>query len=209
LTSSGRRVCYWQAVDEISKKEAVKILRLTPDEIRKQIWKELGRATQDRFHAWRTPVLATACKNGLVHARTVVLRNVDPVQGHIQIFTDARSPKVAEISDTSNAVFVFWSSKLRWQIRVRVDISALTTGPTVAACWERVKYSASAGDYLSLLAPGSLLNSDSSESVEINPIEPHFAVLNARITEIDWLELARTGHRRARFTSDSWEWLTP
>ena len=109
----------------------------------------------------------------------------------------------------SNAIFVFWSSRLSWQIRVRVDVSALTTGPTVAACWERVRQSASAGDYLSPLAPGSLLSADSSESVEIDPVEPNFAILNAQVLEIDWLELARTGHRRARITSDSWEWLAP
>ena len=187
----------------------MKIHLTTPNEVRHQIWKELGRATQDRHHAWRTPVLATVCKNSLVNARTVVLRAVDPIRGQIQIFTDARSPKVAEIAETSNAVFVFWSSRLSWQIRVRVDISALTTGPTVAASWERVKQSASAGDYLSPLAPGSLLSADSSESVEIDPVQPNFAILNAQVLEIDWLELARTGHRRARVTSDSWEWLAP
>jgi pyridoxamine 5'-phosphate oxidase len=187
----------------------VKIPLPTPDEIRHQIWKELGRATQDRHHAWRTPVLATVCKNSLVNARTVVLRAVDPIRGQIQIFTDERSPKVTEIAETSNAIFVFWSSKLSWQIRVRVDISALTTGPTVAACWGRVKQSASAGDYLSPSAPGSPLGSNASESAEIDPVEPNFAILNAQVLEIDWLELARTGHRRARVTSDSWEWLTP
>ncbi len=31
----------------------------TPNEIRPQIWKELGRASQDRHHEWRTPVLAS------------------------------------------------------------------------------------------------------------------------------------------------------
>jgi hypothetical protein len=134
---------------------------------------------------------------------------VDPIQGQIQIFTDARSPKVTEIGDTSNAVFVFWSTKLSWQIRVRVDISVLTTGPTVAALWDRVKQFASAGDYLSPLAPGSLLSSDASEPVETGHVEPNFAVLNAQVREIDWLELARTGHRRARLTLDSWEWLMP
>ena len=30
-----------------------------PLDIRQQIWKELGRASVDRHHEWRTPVLAT------------------------------------------------------------------------------------------------------------------------------------------------------
>lgn len=31
---------------------AVKVRLETPQEIRHQIWKELGRATHDRHHAW-------------------------------------------------------------------------------------------------------------------------------------------------------------
>ena len=38
----------------------MKIHLQTPEEIRLQIWKELGRASLDRHHEWRTPVLATA-----------------------------------------------------------------------------------------------------------------------------------------------------
>lgn len=181
----------------------------TPGKIRYQIWKELGRATQDRHHAWRTPILATVCETNQVNARTVVLRSADQMSGELQIFTDARSPKVAEIAHMSNAIFVFWSSRLSWQLRLRVDMTALTSGPAVDALWERVKHSASAGDYLSPSAPGSLQSSDYSESAKTDQKEPHFAVLNARVIEIDWLELARTGHRRARITSDTWEWLIP
>jgi len=33
--------------------------------------------------------------------------------------------------------------------------------------------------------------------------------LSAQVNEIDWLELARGGHRRARLSADTWEWLTP
>jgi hypothetical protein len=39
----------------------------TPQEIRQPIWKELGRASQDLHHAWRTPVLATVGKDGAVN----------------------------------------------------------------------------------------------------------------------------------------------
>ena len=190
----------------------MKILLETPDEIRHQIWKELIRATNDRHHAWRTPVLATACSNGLVNARTVILRTVNMIEGQLQIFTDARSPKVTEITAASNAVFVFWSSKLSWQLRVRVTISVLTTGPIADALWQRIKQSASARDYLSLLPPGSLLKSDSSSSLstaETTPDTSHFAVLNMQVIEMDWLELASAGHRRAKITADTWEWLTP
>jgi hypothetical protein len=26
---------------------------------------------------------------------------------------------------------------------------------------------------------------------------------------MDWLELSRAGHRRARLSANTWEWLTP
>ena len=44
--------------------------------IRAEVWRQLAQATEDKQHAWRTPVLATV--NGhLADARTVVLREVD------------------------------------------------------------------------------------------------------------------------------------
>ncbi len=187
----------------------MKIQLLAPEEIRHQIWKELSRATQDRHHAWRTPVLASACAEGLANARTVVLRAADATLGHLQIYTDARSAKFTEIVGQSNALFVFWSPRLSWQLRVRVDIATLSTGPQVASLWERVKQSAAASDYLSPSAPGTPLVSDASLSSETPLGNGHFAVLNAQVIEMDWLELASTGHRRAKITADTWEWLTP
>lgn len=181
----------------------------TPQEIRQQIWKELGRATQDRHHAWRTPVLATASADGVVNARTVVLRNVDARACQLQIYTDARSAKLTEITHQPAAHFVFWSSRLRWQLRVRVTITRLTDGPQLESLWERVRQSSSASDYLSPSAPGSPLWSDASLCLEANQKISNFAVLNAQVLELDWLELANAGHRRAKITAETWDWLTP
>ena len=49
----------------------------TAADIRHRIWTELQRATVDRHHEWRTPVLATSGLDGLPQARTVVLRAAD------------------------------------------------------------------------------------------------------------------------------------
>jgi pyridoxine/pyridoxamine 5'-phosphate oxidase len=64
----------------------------TSQDIRQQIWKELGRASVDRHHAWRTPVLATVGCDGSPNARTVVLRKVDANQhitGRPELFSVA------------------------------------------------------------------------------------------------------------------------
>lgn len=187
----------------------MKELLLTPTEIRHQIWKELGRATQDRHHAWRTPVFSTVNSKGLINARTVVLRQADVDAEKLQIYTDARSCKVDELQLQPNALFVFWSPRLRWQLRIRVLTSVFTEGPELEGLRERVKQSASARDYLTSAAPGTPL-SPNENAINLNeePI-PHFALINASVLEIDWLELSSAGHRRARVTANDWEWLTP
>lgn len=181
---------------------------LNPEDIRQQIWKELGRATQDRHHAWRTPVLATACGDGEVNARTVVLRAADAAMHTLSIYTDRRSPKVAELTQQANAMFVFWSARLSWQLRVRVNMSVQTSGPLIDALWHGLEQSAAAGDYLSLAAPGEPLPTDKAPDSAMH-IEHHFSILTAHVIDMDWLELARTGHRRANLDADRWTWLTP
>jgi hypothetical protein len=191
----------------------MKIHLQTPEEIRPQIWKELGRASLDRHHEWRTPVLASADADGLPDARTVVLRQVDAGAGLLTFYTDSRSPKVAQLQAKAPAVLVFWSARLSWQLRVRVTCSVITSGPEVEALWQGVKQSAAAGDYLSALPPGALLpqSSGMADAPKASvPAPTHsFALLRAQVLQMDWLELSRDGHRRAQLSANTWEWLTP
>jgi hypothetical protein len=180
----------------------------TPHEIRQRIWKELGRASKDRHHAWRTPVLATTGQDGTVNARTVVLRSVDQASQTLQIFTDQRSPKVAEIANEPRAMFVFWSARLNWQLRVRVFVTNQTDGAQVEAHWQKVQQTAAASDYLGALAPGSLCAETYSASTPPEQAN-NFTLLIAQIVEIDWLELGRSGHRRAQLLENTWKWLAP
>lgn len=181
---------------------------LNPHEIRQRIWMELQRATQDRHSEWRTPVLATLGPQGAPDARTVVLRHADAKLSHLHIYTDSRSPKVAALADQPSAMLVFWSKRLSWQLRVRAHMSVQTAGPQVDAVWDRVSQSAAAGDYLSAAAPGDALPGEQAPPAD--PGQPHhLAILVAQVQEIDWLELARSGHRRALLGADTWEWRVP
>ena len=180
----------------------------TPQKIRQQIWKELGRASQDRHHAWRTPVLATVGVGCAVNARTVVLRGVDVASQTLQIFTDRRSPKVQEIIDQPMAMFVFWSARLNWQLRVRVCVANQTSGSQVEAHWQRVQQTAAAADYLGALAPGSPCP-ETLSALTLPQQNNNFTLLVAQVLEIDWLELGRAGHRRARLQQNTWQWLAP
>jgi len=180
----------------------------TPTDIRHAIWQHLTRACHDRHHAWRTPVLATAGAGGDVNARTVVLRAANATQQTLTIFTDHRSAKASELAQNPKALFVFWSDRLRWQLRVRAEVSTQTSGPEVDAVWQRVRQSAAAGDYLAPAAPGSPLTQGEPDAASA-ATQHHLAILTAQVTEIDWLELGSAGHRRARLLPGAWEWLTP
>lgn len=181
---------------------------LNEQEIRQRIWTELQRATQDRHSQWRTPVLATVDKAGAPDARTVVMRHADAKLSCLHIYTDSRSPKVAVLADQPNAMLVFWSKRLNWQLRVRVQMSVQTAGPQVDAVWARVSQSAAAGDYLSPCAPGDRLPGAPAPTRD-STHPHHLAILVAQVQDIDWLELARSGHRRALLGADTWQWRVP
>ena len=183
-------------------------LNFTALEIRQRTWMELERAVQDRHHEWRTPVLATVDTEGTPNARTVVLRHADAQLQSLQFFTDGRSPKITELSHQPTAMLVFWSKRLNWQLRVRVQIAVQTTGPQVDAVWERLSQSAAAGDYLSADAPGDELPEGETAPANTKGMH-HLAILVAQVQEVDWLELRREGHRRAVFGKDTWQWRVP
>jgi len=181
----------------------------TPTDIRHGIWQQLTRACHDRHHAWRTPVLATATPDGDVNARTVVLRAARAEQQTLTAFTDHRSAKAGELARHPRAMFVFWSDRLKWQLRVRARFALQTSGPEVDAVWQRVQPSAAAGDYLALAAPGTPLTQAGPDVATRATDQHHLAILTAQVIEIDWLELGASGHRRARIGPDTWDWLTP
>ena len=138
---------------------------LQEDALRKQIWQQLQRASVDKHHEWRSPVLVTNGLNTLENgapnnwpdARTVILRAVDLNSNKLTFYTDSRSPKVLQLLTNPNALLVFWSKRLNWQLRIKVSISVITDGELHQKTWAIVKQSASAKDYLSLIVPGELL----------------------------------------------------
>ena len=156
-------------------------------------------------HDWRTLALATTdgCR---ALARTVVLREADPAARELVFFTDARSAKVAQLLEHPQGTLLAWSRAMGWQLRLGVALGVETEGLRVSSRWARLKLSPAAQDYLSPLPPGSPL---------AGPPEParatrgHFAVVTARVDQLDWLELHADGQRRAGFGPDGARWLQP
>lgn len=178
---------------------------LAQADLQRHIWMQLQRAAFDKFHEWHTSVLATVDTQGAPQARTLVLRQVDLMAQQLVFFTDKRSAKLTQVQAQPLACLLFWSTRLKWQLRMQVKVSALTSGARVDAAWADLAQSPAAADYLSTTAPGSPLRSTDAPVVAA----PQLAVLVAEVLEMDWLELAKTGHRRARITHQSFDWLAP
>ena len=111
---------------------------ITGDTLSGLVWQALQRAPLDKHHEWRTPVLATVDTQGRPQARTVVLRQTDRDHATLTFFTDARSPKCAELRAQPQATLLFWSARLGWQLRAEGEARVMTDGPEVDAAWARV-----------------------------------------------------------------------
>lgn len=176
-------------------------------EIEQRLWQELVAAATVRGHAWRTATLATVRPDGAPDARTVVLREVDVAERRLIFYTDTRSPKVAQIAQRPEGVVVMWSPALGWQLRLRVALEVQRGGLAVLSRWAKVKMTPGVFDYLSPVPPGSPLERPAPERGD----REHFGLVEARVTELDWLDLNTEGQRRARFGPERHQatWLAP
>ena len=183
---------------------------MTPDRldslpaIEAALWRELADAAHHVAHPWRTAVLATT-DGEVADARSVVLRATDSVARCLTFFSDARAPKVAQLSAHPLGTLVMWSPTLNWQLRIRVQLQAVTDGLAVSSHWAHLKLSPAAHDYLSAKAPGSVL----ANALGARGDRAHFGLILADVLAIDWLELHPQGHRRASFAGSEAFWLQP
>lgn len=168
--------------------------------IHQACWQQLAACASDKTHAWRVMGLATV--NGDVpDLRNVVIREADPHARTLMFFTDARSPKVGQITAQPQAMLLGWSPALGWQLRLQVRLAVETTGLAVSSRWARLKMSPAAQDYLSPLPPGAPLTGSMPPPTPDRDSRTHFAVVRAEVQQIDWLELRPGGHRRAVFSA--------
>ena len=103
-----------------------------------------------------------------------------------------------------------------WQLRLRCHLELADDGLEVTSRWAGIRHRPAAQDYLSPLAPGSVVrdpraggatSSDDARSACVQ--RGHFGVLTARVQSIDWLEVHAQGHRRASFDTQGRRWLVP
>ena len=178
----------------------------------------LARGVADRRSAFHTPTLATVDLDGRPRLRTVVLRAFDARGPELRVHTDARSAKVAEIAAMPMVGLHAYDPGGR--IQVRIDARAtLHHGDAIARDARIASRAMSRVCYGTEPAPGSLIPAadafvlpKSPDEVEAGAV--HFVVVACRLTALEWLDLAHTGHRRASFAfaqdgAVAGRWLAP
>jgi pyridoxamine 5'-phosphate oxidase len=185
----------------------------------------IEQGATDRRSAAHTPSIATLNRNGLPSQRVMILRHVDWSKRALRFHTDARSAKIEEVRARGEASVLFYLPDAKVQIRLQGVATTLTQGPLLDTAWDTSTPFARRC-YMAEEAPGA--HSDFPVSglpdwvegkqptlAEVGPAKANFAVFLFEFNSIEWLYLANSGHRRARWgwadEAQSWQgsWLVP
>lgn len=196
---------------------------LSLDDIHEEAWARLGRGVVDRKSALRTPIVACLDALGRPSARTVVLRAADPRKPSLTFHTDTRAGKVVGLRRSPWVEWAFYDARHNIQIRAR-GAASLHQGDAIArAGWQTV-HLGSRRTYLAHPAPGTAVSAATSgltpalaghidDPTLVAPGFDNFLVVVCTIEALEWLYLARGGHRRAvlRYTPKgrTADWLVP
>jgi pyridoxamine 5'-phosphate oxidase len=166
--------------------------------LREAAFQRLARAVEDRDSPFRTPVLATIGRDGAPAQRSLVLRAVDAAARHLDLHTDARSAKCAELAAEPRAALHLYDAAAGIQLRLAGQ-ARLHAGDALAhAAWEACP-AASRLSYAGAAAPGTPVAAPPPPPADATGAAAHFALLRFTFDRMEWLDLRRAGHRRARF----------
>ncbi len=162
-------------------------------------WAQLSRATKDRHSEFRWVNLGTVDPDGFPQVRTVVLREAVQSENRVTFHTDRRSKKVVELTERQSVTLHFHSRRHSVQLRL-AGIAELASEQGREIAWQALHDGAKA-TYTQDLPPGSVIDSDMSDLTNARSSSnngfSNFVAIDVRISTIDWLELDRSGHRRA------------
>lgn len=180
---------------------------------------------KSRRAAAHHPVVATTGSDGSPSQRVMILRHVDWAGRKLRFHTDARSTKSDDLANKNSASVLIYDPEPKIQLRLAGSAVVYRDGAAVDAAWNQSTNFARRC-YLAEQAPGIVVAQPTSglpESVEgrqpddaeIAPARDNFAILLFTFHSLEWLYLANSGHRRARWQWDSatadWcgNWLSP
>ena len=191
----------------------------TLDDVLAHAWGRLHAGVRRRHDPFHQGVLANAGDEG-PQARYVVLRAADQASGTLAFHTDRRSPKFAALAADPRLAWVFFGHGE--QLRISGRVALHHDDAEADAAWAAMRPLARR-TYAVPLPPGTAVGSPAEAGLPGlgAPADPallalaraHFVLARVEATRLDWLSLAASGHRRARFEREAgvWRghWLAP
>jgi pyridoxamine 5'-phosphate oxidase len=179
-------------------------------------WEELSLAGRDRRHGFRNLQLASVAADGTPRIRTLVLRGVEPDTATLRVHTDRRSDKLDELRLQPRVAVHAYDPVGKLQLRMLGRAELHLDDAIADAAWAatqdmgRVCYRVLPAPGTPLSAPGEAVFATAADA---DPGRAHFAAVRIQLDMMEWLYLAQTGHRRARWTAadNAWHgtWLAP
>lgn len=188
-------------------------------------WDLIEPGANKRTSPAHTPVVGSVNASGLAQLRVMVLREADRTLRCLRFHTDSRSPKVGDLKNNNRVSILMYDAAEKLQLRLFGTARLESNGVSVDAAWiESTTFARRC--YLAESAPGLVSNAPTSglpawiegkqpSEMQLTEARANFAILWCDITELEWLYLANSGHRRARWTWDeaqqtwSGRWLIP
>jgi pyridoxamine 5'-phosphate oxidase len=171
------------------------------------------------------PVVATLDAQGRPSQRVMILREADWDKHRLRFHADSRSDKIAELAMHSDASVLFYDPEAKIQLRLSGQARIETESDLAEHGWNSSTLFARRC-YLAKVGPGDVSAAPTSGlSPEMEGVQPseaqvaegrgNFAILLFDFDQVEWLYLANSGHRRARWNRDThsglWtgNWLVP
>lgn len=163
----------------------------------------LDRAVADERAPLRTPGLATRGADGAPRLRVVVLRAFDRGGPSLRVHTDRRSGKVGELAGDDRCSLLAYDpaswTQLRMEGRATLHAGDALAGEAWAAsrASSLVAYGVEPAPGSPIARGGAYAMPDGDAAIEAG--RANFCVIVVRVRRLEWLHLAREGHRRAAF----------
>ncbi len=162
------------------------------------IFSSLNKGKTVPKHPFRYITLATE-SNGTPFQRMVVFRKIN--KNTITLYTDRRTPKVNHLKNNPNASLLFFDYKKMTQIQlqglIKIDDSL------DKSLWNNLSEKAKE-DYTGIKTPGESIND--FEEIVFDTDNNNFCKLNFHFTKIDYLQIGKPHHTRAKFTLENNKW---
>jgi pyridoxamine 5'-phosphate oxidase len=183
-----------------------------------QAWGLLTRGVNDRHSGFHTPTVTNVGANGFPHARVMVLREAHAQNRILRFHTDVRSEKIADMKLNPRVSVTGYDARAKVQIRIEGRVHVHFKDDIAQDAWRASKamsqmcYGVSPGSGSLIEEAGGYTMPTTAQEAAMG--EAHFCALRIHVSTLEWLYLARQGHRRLRCVYDDKghvqaDWLVP